>query len=261
MPDRPEDMVPPWEEFPTYERHTIGWRMGLGEDYLYDWHAFVKQLPSDYEARLSYLRGHRPAPLNWGDTVLHVLDPAAESDQEYGCSPSETLKLLNLGLVEHDVAYHTWLSKQADILWPWSLPVGDTPEEAARYCTREFWFFSRQIEAARSRGDLESVQVPAAWHAVEAQLRSGHVGDLDSAQGLLTLARMLCAGQVRPPWTLGLSPHDFADSFEMDMGYADAFRLWIMSAFDDDMLLRKLLQESGVPSDWAPWVDEQADFG
>ncbi len=85
--------------------------------------------------------------------------------------------------------------------------------------------------------------------------------DVDPAQGLLTLAQMLCAGSVKPPWTLGLFPDDFTDSFEMDMGYSDAFRLWIMSAFDDDMLLREMLQKTQIPREWLDWIDEQADFG
>jgi len=255
------EMVPPWEEFPTYERHTIGWRMGAGETYGYDWYKFIVSLPEDYDTRLNYLRRHRAAPLNWGDEVLNVLYPNLESEQEYGCSQAEISRLLNLGLVEYDAAYHTWLSKQSEIMWPWSWLASDSPKEAARYRNRELWFFSRQLDRARQHGDVKFATVPDSWKNVETQLLTGQLGDVNPAQGLLTLAQMLCAGSVKPPWTLGLTLEDFTDSFEIDMGYSDAFRLWIMSAFDDDMLLREMLQKTKIPKEWIEWIKEEADFG
>jgi hypothetical protein len=258
MPEQHIEMVPPWEEFPTYERYTIGWRMGTGEDYRYNWYKFIEKLSNDYNTRLNYLRCHRPAPLNWGDEVLAVLFPKTESEQEYGCSQAEILKLLNMGLVEHDAAYQTWINKQSAIIWPWLLR--NTPPEATLYRTREFWFFSRQLNAARGLGDVEFDTVPGSWQSVETQLLTGHLGNVDPTQGLLTLAQMLCAGSVKPPWTLGISPDDFTDSFEMDMGYSNAFRLWLRSAFDDDILLREMLQKTQIPSEWVDWVDENADF-
>jgi hypothetical protein len=59
------DLAPPWERFPTYERYTIGWRMGAGEDWLGLWHVFLKGLESSPEVRLAYLRRHLPAPISW----------------------------------------------------------------------------------------------------------------------------------------------------------------------------------------------------
>ncbi len=47
------DLMPPWARFPDYERHSIGWRMGGGEDWLGLWYLFVEQLPKDKAARLS----------------------------------------------------------------------------------------------------------------------------------------------------------------------------------------------------------------
>ena len=255
-----DEMVPPWEEFPDYERHTLGWRMGTGEAYLDDYYTFIQQLSNDYETRLNYLKRHRPAPLNWDTYVLSILYPDRELNQEFGvgCSPTEILNLLNLGLVEHDAAYHTWLKQQDNIVLPWLWFASETPEEAARHNTREFWFFSRQLTELRERGNFQIEHVPSEWESVESQLMTGHLGDIDSTNGLLTLARMLCAGSVQPPWEIGLAPDDFTDSFEMDMGYADAFRLWIMSAFDDDRLLRKMFQKTGIPDNWVEWVDEHA---
>jgi hypothetical protein len=60
--DRNGDLAPPWEQFPEYERHTIGWRMGTGEDWLGMWHVFLEQLDPAPDARLAYLRRHPPAP-------------------------------------------------------------------------------------------------------------------------------------------------------------------------------------------------------
>ena len=103
--------------------------------------------------------------------------------------------------------------------------------------------------------------MPGSWKNVETQLLTGNIGDIDQTQGLLTLAQMFCAGSIKPPWTLGLSPDDFTDSLEMDIGYSDAFRLWMISAFDDDILLREILNKTKIPSEWVDWVDEQANFG
>jgi hypothetical protein len=80
------NMIPPWEAFPTYERYTMGWRMGDGEDYFYDWHTFIEGLSNDYETRLNYLISHRPAPLNWCDHVFRVLCPEIDSKQKFRCS-------------------------------------------------------------------------------------------------------------------------------------------------------------------------------
>jgi hypothetical protein len=255
-----DDMVPPWEAFPTYERYTLGWRMGSGEDYFFDWHTFIEKLSNDYETRLNYLKSHRPAPLNWCDHVFRVLYPGIESEQKYGCSAAETLKLLNLGLIEYDIAYHTWFKQQTGIEFPWS--ASKAPEDAARYNLREFWFFSRQLSAAREQGNfkIEIEDVPSKWQSVEFQLLTGHLGDINPKNGLLTLSQMLCAGSIQPPWKFSLSPDDCVDSVEMDMGYADAFQLWIMCAFDDDKLLRNMLQRNGIPDDWADWVNENGIF-
>src|SRR4051812_10758487 len=50
------DLAPPWEQFPTYERHTIGWRMGAGEDWMGLWRVFVEDLDPAFEVRLAYLK-------------------------------------------------------------------------------------------------------------------------------------------------------------------------------------------------------------
>jgi hypothetical protein len=248
------DIVPPWVEFPTYERYSMGWRMGSGEGYMGEWSVFLEGLP-DYASRLNYLQRHRPAPLNWCGTVEQVLDP--ESDREFGYEYSEAqiLEFLNLKLIDYDAAYSTWLMQQETIAFPWK--DGDDPIETARYWTRDFWFFSRQLNAARVQA-FEMPEIPQPWQRFESQILTGQLGPVEAQQGLLTLAQMFCAGSVLPPWELGLKVEDVEDSFELEMGYADAYRLWIMSSFDDDRMLRQLL--SDVPSAWEAWIEEQMMF-
>jgi hypothetical protein len=51
---------------------------------------------------------------------------------------------------------------------------------------------------------------------------------------------------------------DFKDSFEMDMEYADAYRLWIMSSFDDDIMLKTVISDTELSKEWKSWINEQS---
>ncbi|MFZ6743831.1 hypothetical protein ACO0LC_11430 [Undibacterium sp. JH2W] len=90
--------------------------------------------------------------------------------------------------------------------------------------------------------------------------KDAQVVTLDLKQDLLTLAQMLAANQLPPPWQLGLSLSDFADSFDDDMAYIDAFRLWGMSAFDDAEYVQKLLDSTHAPEEWRSWAAEHFNF-
>ena len=68
--ERPEDHlkfdheripIPPWRLFP-YEPGSMGWRMGCGEEYLFQFRRWYERL--DHESRARYRR-RRPAPLYW----------------------------------------------------------------------------------------------------------------------------------------------------------------------------------------------------
>jgi len=137
------------------------------------------------------------------------------------------------------------------------LPGCDSPDKAARYWTREFWFFSRQLSTLRSEGTVRFEPVPIGWKDVEPELLTGRLGDVDVSLGLLALSKMLCVGSIQPPWVYELSPDQIDNSHGMDMGYCNAFCLWIGSAFDDDVFLRKLLQSTGIPNDWRKWIEKQ----
>ncbi|WP_437677877.1 hypothetical protein [Sorangium sp. So ce131] len=260
------DLAPPWERFPDYERHTIGWRMGAGEDWLGLWSVFLEQLPPDPEARIAYLRRHPPAPISWADAVHDVLCPTGrgEDDDDGGdeddpaAAARRRSALLEQGLIASDVSYSIWLGQQNDLRSPWE--GGETPESAARYNTRAFWFWSRRVAELRRGGEWTPPAVPETWRACAHALASGDAGPVDPREGLLSLARMFCAGQVKAPWQLGLKLADFADSFDDGMGYVDAFRLWGMSAFDDAHHLRRYLEATRAPPGWEAWVAEQLPF-
>ncbi|WP_437643967.1 hypothetical protein [Sorangium sp. So ce362] len=260
------DLAPPWERFPDYERHTLGWRMGAGEDWMGLWGVFLEQLAPDPESRIAYLRRHPPAPISWADAVHDVLYPAEGGDEDDSDEddsdeddPTAVVQrrsaLLEQGLIASDVAFTTWLAQQKELSWPWEMYP--TPEDAARYNTRELWFWSRQVAELRKGSGWTPPGVPESWRACAQALETGDAGMLDPHRGLLSLARVLCAGHVKAPWQLGLSLADFADSFEDDMGYVDAFRLWGMSAFDDADQLRRYLDATRMPPDWEAWVAEQ----
>lgn len=254
------DLAPPWEKFPTYERMTIGWRMGHGETWLDLFRLFTEGLDPSFAARLAYLRRHAPAPVSWAGWVWSTLHPDEEDEDlddeaEEAREVGRRAELRRLGLIASDVAFATWLRQQEGVRWPWE--HSETPEDAARYWTRDLWFWSRQVAALRAGPAWRSPEVPEAWRACAAPLATGVVEKIDAGRGLLSLARMLSAGSVSAPWQLGLDVGDFADSFEMDMGYVDAFRLWVMAAFDDREHLWRYLDATAMPAQWAGWIAEQ----
>jgi hypothetical protein len=259
------DLAPPWERFPHYERYTIGWRMGAGEDWLGLWSVFLEGLDPAFEVRLAYLRRHAAAPVTWAKSVHAVLyppsrddddedDDADADDDEERVAQARRTALLQMGLIASDVAYSTWLRQQQGVRWPWT--YADTPEYAARYLTRDMELWSRQVAGLRSDPAWKTPPVPDEWQSCAAPLATGDPRPLDLDRGLLSLARSLAAGHVAPPWQLGLTIDDFADSFEDDMGYVDAFRLWGMSVFDDREHLQRYLGATRMPESWAGWIAE-----
>lgn len=55
-------MKPPWKEYPNYEPHCLGFRMGGGEDYMDTWFAFWNYM--DNEMREEFKQSN-PAPKGW----------------------------------------------------------------------------------------------------------------------------------------------------------------------------------------------------
>ncbi len=265
------DLPPPWVEFPTYERYCIGWRMGGGEDWLGLWHVFLEGLGDDPAVRLAYLRRHAPAPMNWSESVHRVLNPgwSDEDDDEGdeddadddGSDPAEARRaqLLARGLIASDASYAIWRARQDRVHWPW-FDVR-SPTTAGRHWTRDLWFWSRHVAELRAAGRLDLPRVPWPWRGCTRPLREGRCTRIDRRRGLLTLVRMLGAGEVIPPWRLGLHVQDFADTFDDDMGYVDAYRLWGMSALDDGEMLRRFCHADEAPPPWRAWLADQFYLG
>jgi hypothetical protein len=226
--------------FPTYERHCLGWRMGLGENWMGMWGVFVKDLPADSDSRIAYLRRHPPAPINWADTVQRAL--AFSDDNEPDATVVDTLK--RQGLIAVDIAWHTWRHGHRDA----ATLVAESPPQAARYSTRDFWFWCRCI-ADEGLGVLG--ELPATWKALATQ-------DAVATTGLEQLAEMFLRGHVETPWSRGLSIDDFTDSFDDDMTFTDAFRLWLMSSFDDREHLDRVV--ALVPQDWQVFINDAVDL-
>lgn len=249
------DLAPPWQRFPTYERYCLGWRMGGGEDWLGLWHVFLDSLPRDEETRRRYLARHRPAPMTWAGVVQSVLAPGLQGDDREPEVPVVEA-LFRDGFIAVDAAYETWLSQQKELRFPWSF--ADSPAAAARYDTRELWFSSRQLSAATDQE--RAVDVPPAWQLCQSALYTRDMGPLVLTRGLESLAQMLVAGEVAAPWSIGASLDEFEDSFEDDMGFVDAFRLWGASALDGSEALEQFLIQSEAPPEWGSWFREELGY-
>lgn len=244
------DVPPPWAICPTLERYTIGWRMGYGEGAMYAFSTFLDGIGPSLEARLALLKRHPPAPYTWADWIDGVLfNPDNRLDDWSPSDPEARLRLdwqIQQGLIASDIAYPTWVAKlQGRQRLPWEdSPATESPAETARYNTREFAFISRQLS------EHPLPEPPIAWRLSE---------PVPPSQGLLCLAQQLLSGQVRPPWEFGLETDAFKDTYDDDMGYADAFRLWTVSAFDDaEHFQRYLGSFSNPPQSWRRWLEANA---
>jgi hypothetical protein len=55
-------MEPLWVKFPSYPRHSMGWRMGGGEDYAIKYALWFKNLSN--ADQIDYIRSN-PEPSEW----------------------------------------------------------------------------------------------------------------------------------------------------------------------------------------------------
>ncbi len=242
------EIAPPWVAYPTYTRGTIGWRMGSGEDHMGNFWRFLDKIP-DLQTRVAYLRRHAPAPYTWADFICRVLFEDRFSDDE----AITHLNQVGLSdLIASDIAYHTWVARQDNVNWFWR-SIADSPQESARYRTRPMAFWSRRIASLRDDPQAEIPALLESWQGCEEPFRTGRIASLSLSEGLLSLAQMLCAGRVIPPWKLGLSVSDFEDTFNENMGFVDAFRLWGLEYFDDRFMLGSYLKENDAPEVWESW--------
>ncbi|PRP90127.1 hypothetical protein ENSA5_67450 [Enhygromyxa salina] len=260
--DEHGDITPPWAKFPSYEAGSIGWRMGAGETWLCFVSAFLDRLGEDPSAREAYLRRHPPAPHTWTEWVSSVLDTSERDDDDDDDNDDDDdddaamlAELEARGLVAADASYDCWRALNPSPGWPWEW--GEDILKVARHYTRELSFWSRQVIVDRPTVPAVPATAPASWDPVVHVLR-GARPEPALNQGLVALTTFLAAGWPPAPWTCGLEIASFEDSFDDDMGYADAFRLWLMSAFDDrPTLARYLATQREAPEAWRAWLSEQ----
>ena len=56
---------------------------------------------------------------------------------------------------------------------------------------------------------------------------------------------MLCVGKIIPPWKRKLSLDDYKEEYS-EIGYVNAYSLWLMCVFDDDLSLQNPKQENDI---------------
>lgn len=256
------ELPPPWSVFPSYTRYTIGWRMGIGESYLWAWRDWYKATLSTPEARQAYLRRQRPAPVTWADHVCDVLQP--ERDR-WEVSAEQRAHLLALGFIAPDAAYLNWRAMQKEIPpVPWL--GGSDPASETRYNERLFTFQARCWAEHRAAGSMQAwlsshPKPPPAWRPVRDALQAACAdGLVEPAHGFARLAAELAAygGFARPPWAVGVSAERYAECYDLDAHYADAWALWASSTFEDQPSWQAYLEPHPPPDGrWAALLAQQ----
>jgi hypothetical protein len=201
--DAQGDIAPPWEKYPTYERYTIGWRMGAGETWLGFVRLFLEQLGPKRSAREAYLRRHHAAPYTWADWVSDILCEDAKEDEEepiLGVNDETIARLAAEGWIEKDASFQIYEARFEAPCWPWTW-IDQTPAEAARYWTRDLAFWSRL--SAEVRGAVPREVAPP-WRAFAQLLSTPKQNPTPLKHGLDALANFLAMGWPKAPWALGL---------------------------------------------------------
>lgn len=65
-----QELLPPWKKYPEIRRFSIGWRMGRGEEYLFDWSNWFSKLS---KAEKEEYKNKYPQPLIWFGTYKKFL--------------------------------------------------------------------------------------------------------------------------------------------------------------------------------------------
>lgn len=259
----PGDVAPPWARFPEIIHGSIGWRMGAGEDWICAWADFLDDLPGDREQRLAYLRRHPPAPRNWADTAVWVVEPGLRGDDDAVVERREAVQreLEQAGVIADDVAIVAWLARNDPPEAPWRAGVSLANE--VRYGARGLTFFVRWALGRRAEGRLAEWFAAAArpgreWQAFRDALVSGRVeGKLPRDPRKQLAILLAAAGDPPPPWTRGERPAALEQRFEDRTTYAGAWCEWAGDAFDDEATwLAYLRRCPPAPPDWDSAVRE-----
>lgn len=258
-------LEPPWIAFPGYTRYTIGWRMGSGEDYIWNWWQMIREMPKDFETRMAYLKQFEPAPRPWANTVAEVL--GIPDDTSFGVRREVMENLLNLGIVGDDAGYETWRRKHIEDTASWLNQT--SPESAARYSTRDLAFLCRHLDESRGEPEHPAMieeLIPenedwAPYRALLTRQRSEEKPELPSFElGSTRLAAELAAfGEPTPPWEYDLDHRDQERDHNGE-GYAYLWSIWKDSVIDDPPSWEGYIsRHSAPPPEWQEPEDEDDD--
>jgi hypothetical protein len=70
-------MEPPWVKYPEISAGSIGWRMGRGEEYLYEFIRWFSSLTAEEQSR--FAQGN-PPPQSWRTLSIFRVDPWPKPD-------------------------------------------------------------------------------------------------------------------------------------------------------------------------------------
>ena len=241
---------PPWARYPSLPAGCIGWRMGDGESWLVVWQAWLERQTWSRDERIAYLRRY-PAPKTWDLAAVSVVEPDLDEDDDRTGDVADELERLHG--IRNDVAYFAWKAIHGtNPPMPWA--DGASIRTAARYDTRSLWFYARWARECRSDaslGRLTEGVLPWSWRSFRKALRVGRVPNRLPWHGLEKLA-VLIAARVNPPapWNAGQAPASMTGAAGDRVSYADAWALWILTAFDDEPTYHDYLAGESVPVEW-----------
>jgi len=250
------ELTPPWAQFPDYSLRTIGWRMGIGEQWQSLFFTFLRELDPSYEVRLSYLRRYPPAPINQAGRVYHILHGNDSKRIDLAIVAQRQQEMLELGVIQHDVAYHTWLANQQTPYRPWLKRPRLTPEKSVQVRMREMWFWSRWLNEQRELDD-ELPDFPEAWQALEQPLREQHIARPATNEPYLWMAQMMAAGRVLAPWEAMPESTPPTERGKCEGSYPALFASWCLACFDDRQSVDGMLRETSPNEEWMAWVEQR----
>ncbi|MFN3197788.1 MAG: hypothetical protein ACE366_05155 [Bradymonadia bacterium] len=208
--------------------------------------------------------------MSWADVVWSTLFPDSEAliqSSDHQGVPRNTRRrkrvarqirhLRQSGLIASDIAFRTWLelNPHAEDTSRWMLK--DMPWTAARHQTRSLWFWSRALHGPWSERRPDPAHASNDWQGFLSALRA-NPPQWHPESGLKTLALMIATGNVLPPWALDCELTAFRDTWEQDMGYVDAWRLWGYTVVDDLDQLRDLSCLDEAPDEgWRTFIRTQ----
>ena len=227
---------PPWVRHPEIEAGSIGWRMGYGEGWRDVWHTWLGRQGWGPTERLAYLAQH-PAPHTWVRTVLAVLEPSAPGAWDEP-QVARTSELSAAGLLGVDVSYPAWKAVR---------PAGSSARSVTRDClrdaqrhrSRELGFLGRWAQESRGTPMLDewlrgAEQADASWRPFLSALARGRMpSTLPPCSRERVAVRLAAVGRAAAPWALGAAASTLTESFDDEVGDADAWHGWAWVSFED----------------------------